>query len=32
MTLEEVRQKYPQYSDVPDKELSDALKAKGLLK
>ena len=32
MTLEEVRQKYPQYNDVPDKELSDALKAKGLLK
>ena len=32
MTLEEVRQKYLQYNDVPDKELSDALKAKGLLK
>ena len=32
MTLQEVRQKYPQYNNLSDKELSDALKAKGILK
>jgi hypothetical protein len=32
MTLEEVRKKYPEYDDVPDAELTAALKKKGMLK
>ena len=32
MTVEEIRANYPQYDDMTDKELEDALRAKGLLK
>lgn len=32
MTLEEVRKRYPEYDDIPDDELTAALKKKGILK